>query len=358
MKILVLTQSYPSNKSKEHMFIHVRNLFYQENGADVTVLSFSSSSSYIYEGIKVISEKDYKKNCIKYDIIVSHASNVRNNYRFLKKYDKELGKLIFIFHGHEVLRISKEYPDDYFYITKNTSVRKVLQNMYDSFKFWVFRNYLPRIAYKSQFIFVSDWLRKKFYRNLKINSDTLYNHDHVINNCVGKVFEENDYKQAKNTKYDFITIRGNLDGSKYCVDIINELATQNPSYNFLLIGKGHYFEYNSMASNITWINKQMNHDEMIELINNSRFALMPTREDTQGVMTCELATFGIPTITSDIEVCREIFAIYPNVILVPNSSNQINLKYIIENYKKRESNHKYYTIDKTLKKEWYIISKQ
>ena len=37
---------------------------------------------------------------------------------------------------------------------------------------------------------------------------------------------------------------------------------------------------------------------------------MPTRRDAQGVMSCELATYGIPIITSDLSICHEILDDY------------------------------------------------
>ena len=37
-------------------------------------------------------------------------------------------------------------------------------------------------------------------------------------------------------------------------------------------------------------------------------------------MTCELIAFGIPVITSDIAICRDLFATAPNVRLIPNDT--------------------------------------
>ncbi|MNG18178.1 hypothetical protein D3C84_1022140 [compost metagenome] len=41
-------------------------------------------------------------------------------------------------------------------------------------------------------------------------------------------------------------------------------------------------------------------------------------------MSCEMATFGIPLITSNIDVCKEIFSGMPNVALINNSSADSN----------------------------------
>ena len=61
-----------------------------------------------------------------------------------------------------------------------------------------------------------------------------------------------------------------------------------------------------------------NDEEIISYLNKAKCALIPTKHDTQGVMACEMATFGIPTITSNIEVCREIFSSFENVKLIDN----------------------------------------
>ena len=102
-----------------------------------------------------------------------------------------------------------------------------------------------------------------------------------------------------NKEYDFITIRSNLDDSKYAIDVVNNLANRHPQYKFLLVGKGHFFEHYAKADNIIRIERFITPDEMVALLNKSRYGLMPTKNDTQGIMACEMATFGIPLVTSD-----------------------------------------------------------
>ena len=64
---------------------------------------------------------------------------------------------------------------------------------------------------------------------------------------------------------------------------------------------------------------------MIDLLNKSRCALMPTRTDAQGVMACEMATFGIPLVTTDLPVCHEVFDTFVNVQYIANN-RKINCK--------------------------------
>ena len=96
------------------------------------------------------------------------------------------------------------------------------------------------------------------------------------------------------------------------------------------ISRGN-FKYRKKPDNITWIDKFLQHDELLYCINCARCALMPTRRDTQGVMSCELVTYGIPVITSDLPVCREIFGGLNNVAFIKNNENVIDLKTVYNN---------------------------
>lgn len=326
-KILVLVQNYPNNDGGVAlMYVHVRNKYYIQHDIDVTVLNFSASDDYIIDNIRVITENTYKNECKKYDVLVSHAANIRNHYRFLKKYDNRFEHLVFFFHGHEVVMINEVYPKPYDYMKKDSWIRVQMQNCYDRFKLSVWHQYFKKIAYKAEFIFVSNWLHDEFQKYVKLSDDDLNKHVHIINNSVGKVFEENSYKYEGDKKYDFITIRSYMDDSKYCVDLVNELAIKYPEYKFLLIGRGNFYKLHKIPQNVEWIDKFLSHDEIMEYINQSRCGLLLTREDTQGVMTCELAEYGIPVITSDIAVCREICGNVSNIKLIQNEIDNIDLK--------------------------------
>ena len=319
MKILVLTAGYPKNDgTHERMFVHVRNLYYQKKGIDVTVLNFASTDNYVIDGIRVISKKEFVKGEKNYDILVSHASNIRNHYLFLKQYDHLFNKIVFFFHGHEVLKLNSEYPKPYNYMNHMWVLRYPFQNVYDEIKLFIWRHYYKKIACKAYFVFVSNWIKKKFNYYIKLDDQSLANHCYIINNSIGAAFEDNSYDLNAEKKYDYITIRSNIDGAKYGVDIVVKMAQKYPDKSFLLIGKGHYFNYNVKPSNMVWIDRTMNHQEMFKYLDQSKCALLFTREDTQGVMTCELAAYGIPVITSDIEVCHEFFDDMSNVALVNN----------------------------------------
>lgn len=87
---------------------------------------------------------------------------------------------------------------------------------------------------------------------------------------------------------------------------------------------------------------------------------MLTRRDTQGVMSCELATYGIPLITSDIPVCHEIFDDFEHVYYLNNDLRNIDLLTLcLERVAVKRNNIKYYKFnyENTVKKEEEIIIK-
>ena len=47
-----------------------------------------------------------------------------------------------------------------------------------------------------------------------------------------------------------------------------------------------------------------------------------------------MATFGIPLITSNIDVCKEVFEGFENVAFIDNEDEKINIEPILKNYKK------------------------
>lgn len=355
MKILVAVPGYTIPGGKTSLtYVHVRNLYYMNRGIDVSVLNFSSKEDYMLESIPVFSLKSIETRLRqeKFDILICHAPNIRNHYFFLKKYEKLFSKIVFVYHGHEVLNINKVYSKPYPFMKKASLTQRISQELYDKFKLWIWRTYLPKLVNKSHHLFVSNWMYDQFLKWTKIPSQVIENHYSITYNSVGKLFEEGFYDIRKEKKYDFITIRESLDGSKYSIDIVNQLAYNNPQYKFLIVGKGEFFKHNKKAENIERIETNLNHTQIINLLNDSRCALMPTRTDAQGLMMCEMATFGIPLMTSDIPVCHEVFDSFKNVRLIDNNCTQIDLQPIFDALEKNlpyEKNTAYFIKDTTEK---------
>lgn len=122
-----------------------------------------------------------------------------------------------------------------------------------------------------------------------------------------------------------------------------------------MVGRGEYFNHYKKSENIEWINSTLSHKDMINYLQISKFALMPTREDTQGLMTCEMAAFGMPVITSDIKVCREIFNGFSNAYLIDN--DKIHNLNDFKNCDFSTIKDTRYYKEKTMKKELDLIAK-
>lgn len=348
-KILVIVTDYPDNNGNVSLqYIHTRNIEYRKFGINVTVLNFATDVDYYIDDIRVITLKTYKKDLQEFKVLVSHAPNIRQHLLFLLRYGENFNKFIFFFHGHEVLRCNQVYPKPYDYIKYNLVFEK-LKDVYDVFKLKIWHYYFLMHLKKSKFVFVSKWMLDEFEKWVKIDRRFLVGKYDITYNSVGQVFEKENYNVDINKVYDFITIRSNLDGSKYCIDIVNNIAKDNPEYTFLVVGRGKFFKYNQKADNVRWMNKNLRHDEMVDLLNQSRCALMPTRTDSQGVMACEMATFGIPLVTSDLKVCHEVFDDFDNVQYIDNNS-KISCADILNKITICKKNHKYF-IENTIKQE-------
>ena len=344
-KVLVATADYPNNQgSIAMMFVHTRNKYYLSQGIDVTVLNFAAKQEEVVDGIPVISLESYKKNQSHYDILICHAPNLRNHFLFLKKFGKCFDSFMFFFHGHEVMRINQAYSEPYPYV-KPSRIKLFLQDIYDTIKLTVWRRFYPKVAKKSLFVFVSHWMLDEFVKWTRIPLHKIQKNVRITYNCIGKAFEDAEFDCSTSKEYDFFTIRGNLDGSKYAIDIVNRLAKNNPKLTFLVVGRGQYFHHDPKADNIIWKNQTMTHDEIIACANASRCALMPTRTDAQGLMACELASLGMPLITSNIDVCHEVFEDFPNISYISNETPKIDLAEYLTDLEKNEpysKNTKYY----------------
>lgn len=364
MKLLVLATDYPDiNGNVALMYIHTRNKYYVQTGVDVTVINFRTKDNYMLDGVKVITLQEYMREKNKYDILVSHAPNIRNHYKFIKKYESLFNKIVFFFHGHEMLKISEIYPEPYEYMSSSSGLSILMRDIYDLIKLNIWKRYFIKTTPKTSFVFVSSWMYEMFLKHVKIDSKLINEKKNIIYNSIGKEFEVNVYNFKEEKEYDFITIRNNLDGSKYCIDVVTRVALLNPDYKFCIIGKGEFFNHYAKPANLEWKNTTLDHSEIIDFLNKSKCALIPTRTDAQGVMACEMASFGIPLITSNIDVCKEVFSDFSNVGYIDNDAEEINIRPLVEriNNTINQKNEKYYaenTIGKEIELFNLILSKK
>jgi glycosyltransferase involved in cell wall biosynthesis len=320
-KILVLTEAYPSEHNIYAMrFVHTRLKEFVRTGFDITVLSFQSDTSYSFEGINVIPLSSFSHQD-KYDLIISHAPNIRNHIKFLLSHGKCAKMVVFVIHGHEVLKTKNYYPEPYeFNKGKFYSIKSILRNTYDIIKCKLLAIYINKnLASKVKIIFVSNWMKNAFLENVNIKQTSLDKNSQVISNCIGIKFIEESYNPNTKKEADFVTIRP-LDNPKYAIDTVMQIALSNPEHSFHIYGMGKFFDYHKPPKNVTVFKHYIQNEEIPALLTNYKAALMPTRLDSQGVSMCEMATFGIPMVVSDISICREMMEGFNNVAFVNNDS--------------------------------------
>lgn len=330
-EILVVCESYPSAKHPSSLrYIHSRNVVYAEHGIKPIVLSFGASAPYSFEGIDVVTEKDLSADRIhSFPVVVFHSPNIRNHLRFWKKNDRVIRHAIVFAHGHEFLKTTQYYPR-VFDSEKRSAIALLMRDVYDDIKLRLWKNWLAAKADSLVFVSVSNWMRNEAFKCLGFNCDRPPFDSAVISNCIGEEFERSRYDWMSNKQFDCVTIRPSLDNSKYCIDVVVDLACSNPSLSFLVVGMGAYLSNRNLPSNLTWWEKTLTHTEVITVANSSRCALMPTRLDAQGVMASELASFGMPLITSNIGICHDVFSSFDNVGYIDNDSMCSNLSEMIE----------------------------
>ena len=352
-KVFVISQGYPSEERRYlQSFLHARSKEYKRQGIDVSVISFSTKNSYEFDNIKVYNEKEgveaLKKNGP--SIILLHAPNLKNHVRFYLKYKKYFYWTFLFFHGHEVLKEKDIYPKPYFFNKKQRRKNK-LANFYDALKIPIITKFLKKIISSGRYdlVFVSKWMLDETNKSTLINLKES-NRVHIINNSLNEFIKEGAYKLS-DKKADFITIRP-LDTAKYSIDLVVDLAKANPDRTFHIYGKGKYFDYNEKPSNITVLNEFIHPKDMPTLFNQYNCALMPTKADAQGLMMCEMATYGMPIITSDLPVCHEMLDEYDNVMFIDNERFNHKLSKLPSQHKNLISKFDY---SKTVQREIDLI---
>lgn len=316
--ILILTQAYPSQGNPYQMaFVHARVKQYLVMGQSVKVLSFAAKQDYRFEGVDIVTLQSAEQSGLfKAATVVSHAPNLRNHFRVIFKQRKNIAKLVFVFHGHEVMHIPREYPKPYGW-NKVAKKQRALRWVLDPIKLTAAKVFLRYISkrVRTRFIFVSDWMKQVFERNI-FATGTVRNT--VINNPVSTAFSKGGYQsKSQNQPLRAVCIRP-LDSSKYSIDLVLQLAQTNSEVTVEIFGKGQLPSHMQFGANVNFTNQFIAQSEIPQVLNAYDLAILPTRLDAQGVSACEFAKYGIPLITSDIPIMREMLGAFTNVRFLPN----------------------------------------
>lgn len=303
-------------------FVHSRNVYFEQIGHEVHVLSFAAERDYDWHGVQVRTTESLTKEQIgQFDVCYIHAPNLRNCLRFIFKNRRVLRRVCLVIHGHEFLAWQKYVPNDFpFMRSKKSQAKYLAQTIYDAIKLpiWKFILRLP-VGRELGVVFVSQWMKNHAEKDLRLSFDKYQIPNKIIFNPIHPAFESAVYSSPATPDADFVTIRS-LDHPKYAIDVVVELAVRNPQYTFHVYGEGDYFKHYPTPPNMTVYYAKFRQNELPALLSRYRCALLPTRVDAQGVMMCEIASLGMPILVSDLEVCREMVGEFPNAGFFSNEN--------------------------------------
>lgn len=315
MNILILTEDYPCEKNPYALsYIHTRVSAYIKHGLKCTVLSFRAQRDYVFEEVSVVSSIS---NIERFDLVVSHAPNLRHHIRFLNSNIESISKLVFWVHGHEVMNVFSQYPKPYKWAYRQR-LNRIAHLLYSPLKLRLLRYFLEKFCRVSSvhFVFVSGWMKNVFFSNIFRLPDYSFS---VINNPVNPVFTDQPYEfDSEYSPKKGVCIRP-WDNSKYAIDMVVDFFQNNPELKCDIYGRGSFPKRNHTPQNVVFYSKFLVQSELSALISKYDFAVLPTRLDAQGVFACELATFGIPLIVNDIPIMREMLEGFSNVVFIDDA---------------------------------------
>ena len=131
MKLAIITSRYPKETQPyNHMFVHVRALYFQSKGIDVTILvPAKNKQTYTFQGIDVIEDSSLAIVPLlsRYDVLYLHLLNqyplIDGGFKIYNEIVKRNYQTVIYLHGADVLT----YPEGFFDFKWNLKgVAKVL----------------------------------------------------------------------------------------------------------------------------------------------------------------------------------------------------------------------------------------
>jgi glycosyltransferase involved in cell wall biosynthesis len=133
------------------------------------------------------------------------------------------------------------------------------------------------------------------------------------------------------------------------IDLILELAKNNPDYTITIIGSDSIYGYNDSLKNVKLIGK-VAHNELISYYNKNQFYLQLSISESFGLSLCEAILCGCVPIVSNVGMMPQI---------VENQKFVLNKKCVIElqNLINEVSGEKYVNKNSILERQKSIIDR-
>ncbi len=260
-----------------------------QKGHEITVISgkYPNAEDYEKEGIRfkfVGSSRNY---------MLSVFSYAYKAIKFLKRYAKEYDIVIEDFAPWNPLFSKFFYKNSVLQIHHREGENIFKKYFIAGLPFYLIERFYPKIF--SNIIAVSEKTRKKF----KVNSS-------VIPNGISEIFLNQDSAVG-----DYLAFIGRIDIYNKGLDLLLK-AVKEIKIKLIIAGKGK--DITKLKNMIREMNLTdlivyagyLSESEKLSFISNSKFIIMPSRFEGQGIVALEAAALGKPIVVSDIPELRYV----------------------------------------------------
>jgi glycosyltransferase involved in cell wall biosynthesis len=322
MKIAILTSRYPkADQPYNHMFVHVRSLYFKSKNEEVTVFVPSKEkSAYTIDGVQVVcdSGKNIANQLDQYDISYLHLLNIYpmradGGYSIYKKLLQMDKPIVMYIHGTEVFRYPT-YMHDFAWTPSGIS--KVFYR-----NFWHF-NVMRKLVHKFNqkkkiyFMFPSQWMKEVSEQNFNIKFKTTF----IIPNGI----ETNMFKYNSNfSKRNTILVLRPFEDNKYNVDTAIRIMKYLPDHFTMdIYGKGRLQSKlekiivdENLSERVVINNSYIPREKLPSFFSNYGTFVATTRCDAQGVTMCEALSSGLLVCSNPVTAIPEFITDNINGIL-------------------------------------------
>lgn len=292
MKLALITSRYPKeNQPYNHMFVHVRALYFQSQGVDVTVfVPAKVSGTYTFQDIQVkeAPAKEISQLLPAYDVLYLHLLNqyplVDGGFAIYNTIRKKQQNTAIYLHGADVLL----YPDGFFDFKRNLkSLAKVCYT--NGWKRYAMSRFFKQIMQneKGAILTPSRWLASKVQAIYGVDQQAIS----VIPNGIDVDFFTSSGGFA--SRYKMLCIRP-LNSEYPVEDCVRLMQFMPDAFTLDIYGEGEdYPKINQLIQEL-----KLNHrvrivkqffvrEELPQLFQQYGIFNAFSRSDTQGVTMCE-----------------------------------------------------------------------
>lgn len=338
-KILIFIPGFEYKKNHSQTFVKTRIEQYIENGHEVDILSISKNKvTKNKNGLNITNFKNYNEinrflesNIQNYDLLFVHFIT----FQFIKIINnlKKINIVIWI-HGIEGQKWNWYLFDIFakpFWLFKHI--------IYNILHLRLFRKFVLKKKDNVKFIFVSNWMKEVFFRDLGVNINK--KNYSIIPNPVDSIFFNKISRPLKINNN--ILILKNFSSLKYAGDItikyILKLSKTKTFkyYNFTIIGKGKILDKNIKFlkfSNIKIINTFISSKKLLNYQKKNCVFIYLTRMDSQSVTLSEALSSGMVCISSFNTAIPEFIDNKKDGFLIKNYDDFLKVLKLLKNNSK------------------------